>query len=130
MSTTRPRKDSIILAPIDIGDQPYGEYIFLTEGVAGTQAFSVNRIEIADEVVFARRNHALIIAVPVRSPWTVVARDAVIFRTLEESMQKQKADRAQEADLIKTVFGEATTHSAQPKPSTVPLLAPSVGHYF
>jgi len=132
MSTTRPRKDSTILAPIDIGDQPVGRLIFLTEGAAGTQAFSVDLIELEGEIVYGKRFNpgwartggsleSIIIAVPVRSPWTVVARNAVTFRTLEESMQKQKTDREQEAELMKTVFG-VQPEAASP-PAKLPLLS-------
>lgn len=131
MSTTRPRKDSTILAPIDIGDQPVGKYLFLAEGAAGTQAFSVDRIEVTDEIVYGQRqcwnkefgkfDISLVIAVPVRSPWTVVARDAVTFRTLEESMQKRKTDQEQEATLMETVFGVRPKES--PRPDKLPLMS-------
>jgi len=133
MSTTRPRKDSTILAPIDIGDQPVGTLIFLTEGAGGTQAFSVDSVKIENEVVYglrySRTDHfdCLVIAVPVRSPWTVLARDAVAFRTLEESMQKQKTDRVEEADLMKTVFG--VQPEPPPLPTERPLMMPVTGAY-
>lgn len=140
MSTTRPRKDSTILAPIDIGDQPVGQFIFLTEGAAGTQAFSIDLIETEGEIIYGKRfdsteqwslatggpHTSLIIAVPVRSPWTVLARSAIAFRTLEESMQKQKTDKEQEAELIKDVFGEAPTPE---RPTTLPLMSPITGAY-
>jgi hypothetical protein len=132
MSTTRPRKDSTILAPIDIADQPVGRYIFLTEGSGGTQAFSVDNIEVQEEVVRGVRFPItsslalpiLVIAVPVRSPWTVIARDSVLFRTLEESMQKQKTDQEQTADLMKSVFGGNTPEGTPPV--TPPVVAAPV----
>lgn len=140
MSTTRPRKDSTVLAPIDIAEQPVGALIFLTEGASGTQAFAVDSITIQDEVVHGYRHEVvgadtpfgyvaqtLVIAVPVRSPWTVIARNACIFRTLEESMRKTRSDKAQEADLVKEVFGEA--HEAPTAAPAFPMLKPP-GHYL
>jgi hypothetical protein len=144
MSTTRPRKESTILAPIDIGDQPVGTLIFLTEGAGGTQAFSVDLTEVKDEVIYGYRNEIvdvdtsfgylskrIVIAVPVRSPWTVLSRDAVIFRTLEESMQKQKSDQEQTADLVKSVFGAVPPPPGAPQAVLgMPPLVPPVGHYL
>jgi hypothetical protein len=151
MSTTRPRKDSTVLAPIDIVDQPVGRLIFLTEGSGGTQAFSIDNLRILDDVAYGYRIHkytlrdvaherpdsvsfqdVLVIAVPVRSPWTVIARDSVLFRTMEESLQKQKTDQDQTADLIKAVFGALpplTSSVATVPPAMLPLVPP-VGHYI
>lgn len=112
MSTTRPRKDSTILAPIDIGDQPKGKYVMLTEGATGAQAFSVDSILVENGVVYGQRQglvtgrHDLVVAVPIAASWAVMARDSIRFRTLEESMHKQKGDQEQERALIKDIFGE------------------------
>jgi len=145
MTTTRSRKDSTVLAPTDIGDQPVGPYLFLIEGPAGTQAFSVDLTEVEDEVIRGYRTEVigadtpfgyvargLVVAVPVRSPWTVIARSAVTFRTLEESMRKQKLDQEQGSALVTEIFGAGTT-GAPVSPSSLsemPSLLPPVGHYI
>jgi len=132
MSTTRSRTDTTVLAPIDIADQPETAFLFLIEGPSGTQAFAVDTYYPGEIATVGRRGGRDIVAVPSRSPWTVIARSAVVFRTLEESIRKQKTDQEQGGALVTAIFGAAAQGvpvDPSPLPAT-PLLLPPVGHYI
>ena len=122
-----------MLAPIDIADQPEGKLIFLTDGTVGAQAFSVDSFDIADGTVSGYRSingtPRLIIVVPVTAPWGIIARSACMLRTLEESMWKQKADREQEAVLIKEIFG-IDRDLAPTATDALPTVPAAAGHYM
>ena len=121
-----------MLAPIDIADQPDSQYILLTEGTIGTQAFAVDKIEIQDGAVrgYLYPHYLLpVVVVPVLSPWGLISRGACVLRTLEESMLKQKADREQEAVLIKEIFGIDRDLAPTAK-DALPTVPAAAGHYM
>lgn len=139
MSTTRPRRTSTVLAPIDIADQPASKYVLVIEGIAASQAFAVDRATIENGAVWGERAdpaipraYDLVVAVPAASPWTLIARSAMVVRTLEESMRKQKADQEGERALVKEVFGadENDTAASPTRPSYSIVPTPERGDYL
>lgn len=126
--TTRDRMLGTVLGPVDLEDQPELPYIFLIDTAAGgRQAFAVDSFFIGDGYVYGYRGGLSVIAVPLAASWTILHRDLVIFRTVEESIRKQNADGKAEFELIQSL---SEPPSERPSPEPPVMLLPPVGHYI
>ena len=102
--TTRDKLAGTVLGPVDLDDQPQLPYIFLIDTSAGgRQAFSIDNFQMVNETVRGLRDNITIIAVPLAASWTILHRDLVVYRTVEESIRKHHADTTKEIALIESL---------------------------
>ena len=115
----RTKLEQTVLGPVDLKDQPDLPYIFLIDTSAGgRQAFTVDVFGFKDGVVSGHRGEDIVIAVPVAASWTVLHRDLVLYRTVEESIRKHYTDGKTEFDLGQTLQGVPGGPTPPPPPSS------------
>ena len=101
--TTRPKLEGTVLGPVDLNDQPALPYIFLIDTAAGgRQAFTVDYTYADAHTIWGERNQKVVIQVPLAASWTILHRDLVVFRTVEESIRRQHADGKAEYELVQS----------------------------
>ena len=121
--STRGKLENTVLAPVDLRDQPDLPMIFLIDTSAGgRQAFTVDNFDVGDGIVRGLRQNKPVIAVPVATAWTVLHRDLVMLRTVEESIRKQKTDFDVQAKLVEQLGSESVTPPALPPTPPLDLL--------
>ena len=116
---SKPKLEQTVLGPVDLSEQPALSYLFLIDTAAGDrQAFMVDRTYETETTMQGYRSGLLVISVPVAASWTILHRDLVKFRTVEESIRKQHADGKAEFELIQSF---ANTVQEGPVPPSSPL---------
>ena len=122
--STRPRLEASVILPIDVGDQPTGDYVFVVEGLLGPrQAFSIDSWNVTEEHVTGYRRPTpldatrAVIVVPVRAPWCIVRRDALVLSNVTESAKKQKVDNLAQAAFEKELYPPSPDGKDCPHPS-------------
>ena len=115
----RTKLEQTVLGSVDLTEQPACAYIFLIDTAAGgRQAFTVDTILVEDGIVYAQRAGSMVIAVPVAASWTLLHRDLVLYRTVEESIRKHYTDGKTEFDLVQTLQGVPGGPTPPPPPSS------------
>ena len=113
----RPKLEQTVLGPVDLSEQPALSYLFLIDTAAGgRQAFMVDRTYETETTMQGYRSGVLVISVPIAASWTVLHRDLVKFRTVEESIRKQYLDGKAEFELIQTFQGSPGSPALPPSP--------------